>query len=183
MGAVERQAEKVLGQVPAWIWDGASTPVPVETIADSVYGLHVRDIADLSTAPGAPPAAPGQSLSGLLLVGRREIWVNAEEARQWPPRRRFTIGHELGHWILHRTGRHAVFCRSTSVAAGEQGEIDGGLPEIEAQAHAFAAAVLMPARIIQAVHDEVDGDVDELCGRFGSSRAAMVRRLADVLGD
>lgn len=51
----------------------------------------------MGTAPGAPALAHGQSLSGLLLPVRGEIWVNAEEARQWPPRRRFTIGHELGH--------------------------------------------------------------------------------------
>ena len=33
----------------------------------------------------------------------------------WPPRRRFTIGHELAHWVMHRTGQQALFCRRTTV--------------------------------------------------------------------
>ena len=98
------------------MWDGETLPVPVEELVDSVYGLLVRDVEDMRAAPGAPVAgATGQSLSGLLLPARGEIWVNAEEARIWPPRRRFTIGHELGHWVMHRDGQQALFCRRTAV--------------------------------------------------------------------
>jgi hypothetical protein len=56
-------------------------------------------------------------------TGSGEIWVNAGEARQWPPRRRFTIGHELGYWVMHRDGQQALFCRKTTVdEAGPQPE-------------------------------------------------------------
>jgi hypothetical protein len=96
------EAERVLDAAPGYVWDGERLPVPVEDIADSVFGLLVRDVKDMATAPGAPALQDGQALSGLLLPGRGEIWVNADEARQWPPRRRFTIGHELGHWVMHR---------------------------------------------------------------------------------
>ena len=34
--------------------------------------------------------------SGMLLPAERRILVNADEA---PVRQRFTIAHELGHWI------------------------------------------------------------------------------------
>ena len=115
MRDVEERAERVLASAPGYVWDGERVPVPVEEIVDSVYGLLVRDVADLRGAPGAPQLAPGQSLSGLLLPARGEIWVNAEEARRWPARRRFTIGHELGHWVMHRTGQQALFCRRTTV--------------------------------------------------------------------
>ena len=40
-----------------------------------------------------------------------EIWVNADEAREWPPRLRFTIGH----LVMHATEQQALFCRSSSV--------------------------------------------------------------------
>jgi hypothetical protein len=42
----------------------------------------VRDISpdEMSHLPGAPPLDPGQTISGLLLASRGEIWVNAEEA-------------------------------------------------------------------------------------------------------
>ncbi len=115
MDPVEERAARVLSAVPEWLWDGETLPVPVEDIADSVYGLLVRDVEDMGAAPGAPPLAPGQSLSGLLLAARGEIWVNAEEARTWPPRRRFTIGHELGHWVMHRDRQRTLFCRATTV--------------------------------------------------------------------
>ena len=104
MRDVEERAEAVLAGLPGYVWDGERLPVPVEDIADSGFGLLVRDVEDMGTAPGAPALLDGQSLSGLLLPARGEIWVNADEARQWPPRRRFTIGHELGHWVMHRTG-------------------------------------------------------------------------------
>ena len=104
MEGIEERAERFLADVPSYIWDGVPLPVPIEDIADSHVGLLVRDVEDLSTAPGAPPLGAGQALSGLLLPARGEIWVNAQEAKEWPPRRRFTIAHELGHWQLHRHG-------------------------------------------------------------------------------
>jgi hypothetical protein len=106
--AVEQRAEGVLAEVPRWIWDGASLPVPVADIADSCFGLLLREVADLSTAPGVQPLSEHQSFSGLLLPDTREIWVNADEAERWPSRRRFTIGHELGHFCLHHHGSEAV---------------------------------------------------------------------------
>src|SRR3712207_2737315 len=115
MDQVEERAVQVLASVPEWLWDGESLPVPIEDIADTVYGLLVRDVDDMRAAPGAPLLTGGQSLSGLLLPARGEIWVNAEEARTWPTRRRFTIGHELGHWELHRDLQRSLFCRSTTV--------------------------------------------------------------------
>ena len=70
-----------------------------------------------SRAPGAP-LVEHHALSGLLLPARGEIWVNAHEAKQWPPRRRFTIGHELGHWVMHRAaGQQALFCRVNEAEA------------------------------------------------------------------
>jgi len=186
MEEVERRAEAVLERVPDWLWNGERLPVPVEDIADTCFGLLVRDVEDLSRAPGAPPLDGGQ-LSGLLLAGPGEIWVNAGEGRSWPPRRRFTIGHELGHWELHRPGaRGAVFCRHASVA---EGEAEAGpdavavrppVPEPEEEANVFAAALLMPAHLIRRYY-RPNGDFHELCRRFGASGAAMGRRLHAVI--
>ena len=41
--------------------------MPVEDIADSWFGLYVREVADLRKAPGVPELSASQSLSGLLL--------------------------------------------------------------------------------------------------------------------
>ncbi len=173
--AIEQRAEEALAAVPNWLWDGETLPVPVERIADSHFSLLVRDIADLTTAPGCPNLDEGQGLSGLLLPTRGEIWVNADEAERWPGRRRFTICHELGHWVMHRDGEHSVFCRAHDV---EESEPDDETPDIEEEASVFAAALLMPARLIQREYER-DRDFHGLCDRFRASGAAMGRRLIE----
>jgi uncharacterized protein DUF955 len=178
MRDVEERAEQVLAATPGYVWDGERLPVPIEEIVDSVHGLLVRDVDDMSTAPGAPPLAAGQALSGLLLPARGEIWVNAEEARRWPPRRRFTIGHELGHWVMHRTGQEALFCRRTSV--DEQAAPPAR--DIEEEASAFAAALLMPQWLFVREHTRCAGDLAELCRAFGTSETATQRRVAALFG-
>jgi hypothetical protein len=185
MDPIETRADAVLRSVPEWIWDGERLPVPVEDIADTCFGLLVRDVDDPTAAPGAPPLAEGQSLSGLLLSSRGEIWVNALEAQHWPPRRRFTIGHELGHWVMHRTGQQSLFCRTPSIDQ-TQLEIDERppLPPREEEANAFAAALLMPAHLIKGRYDDLRGREDafeQMCHFFDSSEAAMRRRLAVVI--
>jgi hypothetical protein len=178
---VEGRAKAVLAQVPSWIWDGESLPVPVEEMADSCYGLLIRDVDDMQESPGCPQLEPGQSLSGLLLTDRGEIWVNAAEARQWPGRRRFTISHELGHWVMHRVGDRSMFCRSTTVQPEERSEQAGyEIPDIEEEASVFAAALLMPAELIRREYER-DPDFDRLCQLFNCSGAAMGRRLHAVI--
>ncbi|HLH64338.1 MAG TPA: ImmA/IrrE family metallo-endopeptidase [Solirubrobacteraceae bacterium] len=174
---IERLAEEFLSGVPSYVWDGESLP-PVEDIAGSHVGLLVRDVEDLSCAPGAPSAQVGPTLSGLLLPMLGEIWVNADEARRWPPRWRFTIAHELGHWSLHRDAEQPVYCRSTSV---DRDEARPPIPHHEDQANVFAAAVLMPARLVREQYLKLERDFFSLCDAIGASGAAMGRRLHAVV--
>ena len=161
------RAAPVLTKLPAYVWDGETLPVPVAAIADSVYGLLVRDggLEDLRRAAGAPAAG---DISGLLLVGPGEIWVNAAEATEWPARRRFTIGHELGHAELHApTG--PVFCRAESVS--ERPEL-----RAEEEASLFGSGLMFPPELVRAHHERL-GSVAEMCALFGASRAAMSRAI------
>jgi hypothetical protein len=182
---LEEQAELVLGEVPEWVWDGQSLPVPVEEIVGSCQSLLVRDVEDMTVAPGAPPLEQGQSLSGLLLADRREIWVNASEAREWPGRRRFTIGHELGHWCLHRRpGQVSLFCRHGQVEPTEKAETDPAHLSTEDEANVFAAAVTMPAELIRRHYKALRHEPDcfeRMCQLFGASQAAMGKRLHAVI--
>jgi hypothetical protein len=177
---VEQLAERFLEGVPSYLWDGQSLPVPIEDIADSHLGLLVRDVDDLSRAPGAPALAEGQALSGLLLPDRGEIWVSATEAREWPARRRFTIAHELGHWCLHRHDARGLYCRRSAIEPDAQIE-QLPLPAPEQQANVFAASVLMPSVLIREQYVASDRDFDQLCRSFASSRASMGRRLRAVI--
>src|SRR3954453_17117496 len=177
VGVIERRAEEALAGVPDWLWDGESLPVPVERIADSHFSLLVRDMPDLTTAPGCPQLAEGQGLSGLLLPVDGEIWVNADEAEKWPGRRRFTICHELGHWVMPRDGEHSVFCRAHDVQEDEPGD---AIPDIEEEASVFAAALLMPARLMRREYER-DSEVFSRGERFRACTAAMGRRLHAVI--
>jgi hypothetical protein len=180
MEAIERIAGEFLAAIPHYLWDGTTLPVPIEDIADTYAGLLVRDVKDLGAAPGAPDLEQGQALSGLLLPALGEIWVNAEQARQWPARRRFTIAHELGHWRLHRGNEERpVFCRSGSIAPDAQTREQ--IPAAEDEANLFAAAVLMPARLVQQQYVRCKRDFFQLCDTFGASGAAMGRRLHSVI--
>ncbi|MEI6662823.1 MAG: ImmA/IrrE family metallo-endopeptidase [Actinomycetes bacterium] len=189
MAAMEDAAVAVLDGLPDWIWD-CQPPVPVERIAEDRFGLRVIDTPDPSTVAGAPDPGENAHLSGLLLPARGEIWVHSGEAQRWPPRRRFTIAHELGHWILHRDAGHPVMCRAAELAGGRV--ITGALPDIapadkpkerpplpieEAEANAFAAALLLPAVQIRAEHATCGGSIGRLMEIFESSNAALERRL------
>ena len=175
MRDVEERAEAVLAQLPTYVWDQDTLPVPVEDIADTQFGLLVRDVEDMTAAPGAA-LVQHASLSGLLLPARGEIWVNAHEAKQWPPRRRFTIGHELGHWVMHRTGQQALFCRRSTVDEGHARPVR----DIEEEASAFAAALLILQWLFVREHARCDGDIATLCATFGSSIAATERRIESL---
>jgi hypothetical protein len=180
MDEIERLAEDFLAQIPSFVWDGSTLPVPIEDIADTYVGLLVRDVEDLGSAPGAPELPHGQALSGLLLPGMGEIWANADEGRQWPARRRFTIAHEIGHWRLHRDAERAVFCRSGTIGP-EATQARTPLPPAEEEANVFAAAVLMPAPLIREHYVRCERDFFRLCETFGASGAAMGRRLHAVV--
>jgi len=181
--ALELRVEELLASVPEWVWDGKSLPIPVDEIADSHFGLLVREVGEMALAPGCPPVPAGQSLSGLLLAERGEIWVNGEEAKDWPSRRRFTIAHELGHWVLHRDQQTRLFCRHGSIDPPnpETKAERPPLPAIEEEANAFAAALLMPAELIRSHYTATGKSFEKLCEIFAASGAAMGKRLHAVI--
>src|SRR6187200_1062527 len=89
-------------------FDVDEIPVAVESIAEDFLGLRIeqRGLGDCS---------------GMLIPSERLIVVNAAEAMsgETPTRRhRFTIAHELGHWICHARGRKSAptYCRSQDIS-------------------------------------------------------------------
>ena len=130
-------------------------PVPVDRIAEDLLGLHVATI-DL------------QELSGALYPAEREIRLNFAEAET---RRRFTLAHELGHWVCHcLAGRdEPVFCRHQDMDRLAD-------RALEREANVFAAELVMPGPDVREVFAE-HGDVKEVAAIFGVSPLAMHWRL------
>ncbi len=136
----------------------AELPVPVEAIAEDLLGLHVEESESLDC-------------SGLLLPPERRVVLNAGEPLG---RRRFTLGHELGHWVCHvKEGYDApVYCRATDLAP----DADRAL---EREANVFAAELLMPEQAVRAKWPRV-ASTAEVASWFGVSEEAMGWRLYNL---
>jgi len=112
--------------------------------------------------------------------------VNAEEARRWPSRRRFTIGHELGHWVMHRRpGQQSLFCRPRRNRRGGPERLCGGSGlDGEGKRTSLPPALTMPADRIREHYERLKREDDchaLMCKLFSASGAAMGRRLHAVI--
>jgi Zn-dependent peptidase ImmA (M78 family) len=102
-----------------------------------------------------------------------------------PPRmtrRRFTIAHEFGHYLLHEGISEHVNYGYRVNFRDQESSLARDVEEIEA--NFFAASLLMPRSMLDAcgaVH-AVDSDVlvRNLAKRFQVSQHAMSLRLANV---
>ena len=127
---------------------------------------------------------------GLMMFPDRSsgtILVNKAAGRQ---RRRFTIGHELGHFLLPwhtpRNGQ-GFLCSSKDMAVFRAKPGGDRYVEMEAQANRFSAGVLMPAaafRVDLRSHRNFEvGHIADLAERYDVSKEALARRCADLCDD
>lgn len=105
---------------------------------------------------------------GSLIVRGREDFEIFLSAHTGVERDRFTIAHELGHYVLH----------------SQQGEVPlvatrFGSTRVEWEANWFAAAFLMPQGDYRAAFERYGGQIPALASRYlVSLRAAQVRAVA-----
>jgi Zn-dependent peptidase ImmA (M78 family) len=135
------------------LFGAARPPVPVHAIAEDLLGLRVEE-QELS------------GLSGLLIPASRRVVVNATDTAA---RRRFTVAHEVGHWVCQCLEGRArpVFCRRE--------DIDGAADRaLEREANVFAAELLMPEEAIRSAWAD---DVVRIASQFAVSTQAMHWRL------
>src|SRR5437868_4869867 len=121
------------------MFGGPEIPVPVESIAEDFLGLRIeRAYLDCS---------------GMLLPAERLIRINAAEAprNEAPLRRfRFTVAHELGHWICHvleGAEPAPTYCRAVDLTESAD-------RSLEREANVFAAELLMPEPAVRASWEE-----------------------------
>jgi IrrE N-terminal-like domain len=163
---------------------GPVPPVPVERIAESHLGLLIEEVDDVRAIEGAPTDAG--RLSGMLDPRARTIWLDRREAARSPGRRRFTIAHECGHWVLHVASAAAsgsasapeVGCRAQDVAEEDAGAArPRGQGQREAEANVFARELLMPEVLLVAESAEAGRNLPALAERFDVSVPAMRLRM------
>jgi Zn-dependent peptidase ImmA (M78 family) len=145
-------------------------PIDVEDIATRHLGLNIveEDLDD--------------DVSGALYRadGRAVIAVNRTHH---PNRQRFTVAHELGHYILHE-GQPVFIDRFARLNLRDTTSSLAIHPE-EIQANRFAAELLMPRELLLSeLRERLGRDradiVLELAQRFGVSTRAMELRLTNL---
>ncbi len=164
MPAVEQQAA-LQTPTPGQILARYQTTAPVDVLGmANELGLNVWSMA-------LPPNISGKIFRDQLNGGKTgfSIIVNSEDTSN---RQRFTIAHEIAHFILHRPQLE----RGGSVE--DDAMYRSGLStREEVEANRLAAQILMPMALIQKVIAEGVKDVPSLAARFQVSQDAMRIRL------
>jgi Zn-dependent peptidase ImmA (M78 family) len=159
-------------------FDVASYPIPIEDLARSL-GIRVH----YEPFDG--------DLSGILLrdEDRTIIGINSRHASV---RQRFTVAHELGHFLLHAGNKvhvdreFRVNFRDVTHTTGSAGE--------EMEANRFAAAILMPESLMREAFrrktsngfdplgddDEAVEFIQKLAREFKVSYQALLIRLGEL---
>jgi len=196
---IEREADLLLAEYARSRAAAVLPPIPVEEILEGHLGLCL-DFDDLRTRTGDDNAL------GALYPETKRVSVDERLDPTNAPdvlgRFRFTIAHEVGHWILHRKllERHA---RQTGLildispapaivcSAGEVKRVS------DRQADVFASSLLMPRAVLLDVWrarnnglaprctSDQDGELalkwaKELGSVFDVSTTAMRIRLEEV---
>ena len=145
-------------------------PVPLELLAHRL-GILIQKVL------------LGDDVSGVLVVSGDHGVIGVNQ-NQSTVRQRFTVAHEIGHFVLHRD-QAELFIDKTYVAF-RSSETGFSQDRSEIQANQFAAALLMPEELVQEklgnkVLDMADAEIiEDLAGEFGVSSQAMTFRLENL---
>lgn len=137
-------------------------PVDVVALARAL-GLNVWETS-LSDIAGM--VTPDKSNGGIRTG--YSIYVNADDP---PTRKRFTVAHEIAHYLLHRNTQTKVFTDNQMYRS------PGISDQKEAEANRLAADILMPRRLIRQLLDEGITNPSEMATQLNVSPQAMEIRL------
>lgn len=127
-----------------------------------------------------------ESISGFIIRGdgKAVIGVNSSNAEV---RQRFTIAHELGHYLIHPPGTDDIHIDSGFEIRFRNELSSQGTDTSEQEANFFAAELLMPERFVKVdletagKMDFEDGEaIEKLAKRYKVSTQALLIRLANL---
>jgi Zn-dependent peptidase ImmA (M78 family) len=135
--------------------------VPIDVNAAARYlGLHVaEEIMD-------------DDLSGYL-EHRNGTWFVGVNALHHRNRRRFTVAHEIAHYVLHRRQSSSFHDNTFARRANSH-------DRMEQEADRFAAELLMPETAVRQAIANGTTSVSALADAFGVSALAMKFRLKNL---
>lgn len=170
----------------------------IREMAESILAKH-----DITTGPinieaiiGAYPIKVRKDevdddLSGFLLrnTEKNEVILGVNKNHH-SNRIRFTMAHELGHYLLHEGEKVHLDSGQTAYKINNRDELTSkGEDEIEKEANLFAAELLMPAKFLHSdlagvKHDLLDDSSSDflvsLASKYQVSLQAITFRLANL---
>src|SRR5262249_30053272 len=133
IGNPVKLADAVIALIPDVV-----LPIPVHEIAAALGIIEIKPITISGFEGGL--ITPDDKSSGFILINEKNS----------PRRQRFTIGHELGHYLnaWHKpSGGQNFMCSAKDMVASLPRE---GRERMEVEANQFAAELLMPAKFMRA---------------------------------
>ncbi len=161
-------------------YSDGTTPVNIEAIAKHL-GISVFKSPGPDDLSGYIARNPS---TGAVVIG-----VNSCQAEQ---RQRFTIAHELGHYLLHKGVEvhvdHTGGMPMTYMMNLRGQRASEGTDDEEREANCFAAEILMPASFIKEDMSKLRGVdllddstiIKDLADKYGVSTQAFGYRLANL---
>lgn len=165
---IEERAEKTLREA-----DTYRVPIQVDKVARS-----------LNLTMEAAPL--GDRISGLLVVedNRGAIGYNSAHSRA---RQRFTISHEIAHFLLHaKKGGKAELFIDSHVRFRPDESVSASSDRKEVEANQLGAALLMPKSLVKEEIRRHDLDLDDeeairsLAKEFKVSEPTLAHRLVNL---
>lgn len=131
----------------------ATQPLDVERLC-TLLGIEIHYSYELEA-----------SVSGKL-IKTEQGWKCTINANHHPTRQRFTIAHELGHYILHRN-QQTDFVDSTYFRKEDTQN------SMEFEANRFASELLMPSSSFNYYKTNISNDINDIAIHFGVSPLAV----------
>jgi len=169
IGTPEAIAEKIHELAP-----DMPIPVPVEEIA---YRLDIIEIQPLKTKSFE---------GGLITQPERTDGIILINENSYDRRKRFTIGHELGHFLIEsHSPENGEGFRCSSDSMSRIRATEGDFPaKMEVEANRFSAELLLPKTHFQKDlrrmrHIEIE-HIPQLSTKYNMSKDAVARRYTQL---
>jgi Zn-dependent peptidase ImmA (M78 family) len=116
-----------------------------------------------------------ESISALFIIeeGIKAIGVNKNHS---PARKRFSIAHELGHFV----SGHEDFNHEEVSHIDREKKYLNRFHRMEEEADEFAAEVLMPEFLLKNDYRELSGNIEKLAKKYLVSQQAMTIQLLNL---
>ena len=133
---IETKAEEFLAEHHP----SRSLPIPIDDIVELKLGLNIVPCPELVQI---------HARNGFLTLDRSEIWVDQIQMDNFYNKYRFTLAHEVGHYVLHADfyGKNAVSATTWSIEeyiAWQNSIPNSVIGLLDTQANKFAGIVLVP---------------------------------------